>query len=223
MQDSGFAGKTARSFQRKDAFERAKAMVINMQHKTSDMVRAALCTALIAALAQLTIPMPSGVPVTLQTFAVAFAGYCQRPRHGLLTISAYLLLGLAGVPVVSGFGGGASVLAGPTGGFLVGFVPMILLCSLAAAAPRLWQGALLSLLGLFCCHALGTAWYCIAAKSEPLAAFLLVSAPYLLKDVASLLAAWLLCRALGRALPSVLPARHADEGRVPEDTGCKEG
>ena len=66
---------------------------------TVSLLRGALATALIAVLAQAAVPLPSGVPVTLQTFAVALAGFCQRPRGALLSIAAYLLLGLAGAPV----------------------------------------------------------------------------------------------------------------------------
>ena len=75
-----------------------------MRHRLSDLLRAALCTALIAVLAQLAIPMPSSVPITLQTFAIALSGYCLRPKYGLFCMGAYLLLGLAGVPVFAGFG-----------------------------------------------------------------------------------------------------------------------
>lgn len=179
-----------------------------MRHRLSDLLRAALCTALIAVLAQLAIPMPSSVPITLQTFAIALSGYCLRPKYGLLCMGAYLLLGLAGVPVFAGFGVGAATLIGPTGGFLIGFVPLILCCSLAMACRRLWQAAALSLLGLVCCHLCGTAWYCIVGRLAPIAAFLQVSAPYLAKDAASLVAAYLLCRALARALPALLPSRR---------------
>lgn len=190
-----------------------------MKSTTRELVQSALCVALIAILAQITIPTPSGVPVTLQTFAIALCGYYQRPRTAVLTVAAYLLLGLAGIPVFSGFGGGAGVLAGLTGGFLVGFVPMAALCAGASGAvacrtagrasvgPRV-RCVLLSLLGLLCCHALGTAWFCFVAKAAPLSAFLLVSAPYLVKDIASMAAAYLLSRALLRALPGQRKGEH---------------
>ena len=69
----------------------------------------ALFTALTAACAQISIPLPGGVPITLQTLAVMLA--------------AYLFLGLVGVPVFSNFGSTANLFS-PTGGFLVGFLPM---------------------------------------------------------------------------------------------------
>jgi biotin transport system substrate-specific component len=163
------------------------------------LLRAALCTALMAALSQIAVPMPTGVPVTLQTFAFALAGYCQRPRFALLSAAAYLLLGLAGAPVYAGFGAGVGTLAGPTGGFLVGFVPMCALFALAAARPGRLRCVLLSLSAIAACHALGTAWFCVVGHMGPGAAFLAVSAPYLIKDAASAAGAWLLCRALRRA------------------------
>lgn len=164
------------------------------------MVQAALCTALLCLLAQVTIPMPSGVPITLQTFAVALAGYCQDVKRASISVVAYLLLGLVGVPVFSAMQGGVGVFAGPTGGFLIGFVPFAVLCALAAAAPRISLTILLSLAGLLCCHAFGITWFSEVAKATLGKAFFLVSAPYLLKDVISAFAAYLLARAVLKAL-----------------------
>lgn len=171
-----------------------------MNHRMRTTVQAALCTALLCLLAQVTIPMPSGVPITLQTFAVALAGYCQDPKRAALSVTAYLLLGLVGVPVFSAMQGGIGVFAGPTGGFLIGFVPFAVLCALAAAAPHIGWTIVLSVAGLACCHACGVVWFSVVAKAALGRAFLLVSAPYLIKDAASVLVAYLLARAVRKAL-----------------------
>lgn len=67
------------------------------------------------------IPTPSGVPITLQTFAVAVAGLVLGWRRGFLAVALYVAVGLAGVPVFSGGTGGVAVLAGPTVGYLLAF------------------------------------------------------------------------------------------------------
>ena len=171
-----------------------------MKNRTKTMAQAALCTALLCLLAQVTIPMPSGVPITLQTFAVALAGYCQDAKRASISVVGYLLLGLVGLPVFSAMQGGIGVFAGPTGGFLIGFVPFAALCALAAAAPRVGWAMLLSLAGLLCCHAFGTVWFSAVARASFGKAFLLASAPYLIKDVISVFAAYLLSRAILKAL-----------------------
>ena len=85
-----------------------------------DMAFTGMFAAVIAVLSQIAIPLPSGVPVTLQTFAVALAGYTLGMKLGGLSAIVYVLIGAVGVPVFSGFKGGLGSLTGPTGGFIWG-------------------------------------------------------------------------------------------------------
>lgn len=88
--------------------------------------RAVLClcgSALIALCARIEVTIPiSIVPITGQTFAVLLIGAAYGSRLGPATMLLYLVEGAAGLPVFSGGGGGAGHLAGPTGGYLIGFV-----------------------------------------------------------------------------------------------------
>ena len=72
------------------------------------------------------------VPLTMQTLAVLLVGGLLGPKRGLAAVAGYLALGLAGAPVFHGGLGGPAVLLGPTGGYLVGFLPAALLMGLAA-------------------------------------------------------------------------------------------
>jgi biotin transport system substrate-specific component len=73
--------------------------------------------------AQIRIPLPfSPVPVTGQTFAVLAAGVLLGRKWGAISLSAYVALGAAGIPWFNGGGFGMSFIAGPTGGYLVGFI-----------------------------------------------------------------------------------------------------
>lgn len=87
---------------------------------TRESVLAALFTALLGASAWISIHL-GAVPVTLQVFVVLLAGLLLRPRAAAAALAAYLLLGAVGVPVFAGGLGGLGVLAGPTGGYLLGF------------------------------------------------------------------------------------------------------
>ena len=71
------------------------------------------------------------VPMTMQTLAVLVVGGLLGPRLGVAAIAGYLALGLTGLPLFHGGLGGAAVLAGPTGGYLIGFVPAAFLMGLA--------------------------------------------------------------------------------------------
>lgn len=127
--------------------------------KVKDLTRMALCVALMAVCAWITIP--SAVPFTLQTFAVFMTLGLLGGRNGTLSILAYLLLGAVGVPVFSGFKGGLGALAGSTGGYLVGFLGMGLIYWLltTCAGERLWVKAAGMVLGLLATYAMGTAWF----------------------------------------------------------------
>ena len=92
-------------------------------------VMCALFTAVCAVFSQLTIPIQP-VPITLGSFAALMAGGFLGKRYGFLSLVIYLLLGMAGVPVFSMMRAGVSVIAGPSGGFIVGFAVMAFIVGL---------------------------------------------------------------------------------------------
>lgn len=165
----------------------------------SHLVLIGLFAAILAVMSQMSIPLPSGVPVTLQTFAVALCGFVLGSRHGALSVLVYLLLGAVGLPVFAGFIGGAGILFGVTGGFLFGFLAMAALCGSA----KLW----LSALGLALCHLLGIAQFSLISGTPLAQSALLVSVPYLLKDIVSVVAAYLSAQAVRRGLRAARFAR----------------
>ena len=156
-----------------------------------------LMTAVIAVLSQIAIPLPSGVPITLQTFAVALTGYMLSYKYGSAAVVTYILLGAVGVPVFSGLKGGAGVLFVVTGGFIFGFLPMAFLCGLSSKMKQI-PALLMGLAGLFVCHALGTVQFYFISGEPFIAAFLKVSAPYLIKDIISLIAAYYVFRLMSK-------------------------
>ena len=85
------------------------------------MVLSSLFAALTAVCAWIAVPLP-GISFTMQTFAVLLTLGVLGGRWGSVSIFLYLLLGLVGLPVFSGFRGGAAALLDPTGGFLWGFL-----------------------------------------------------------------------------------------------------
>jgi biotin transport system substrate-specific component len=114
----------------------------------------------IAASAQIQVPMQP-VPMTMQSLVVLLVGIAYGPRLGAATVMLYLFEGLIGLPVFAGFRSGPAALAGPTGGFLIGFVPAAALAGWLAA--RGWtQGAMRSVATFLAGHALllacGVAW-----------------------------------------------------------------
>lgn len=177
-----------------------KRMGFIMKVSTKTIVTVGMFTAVLAVLSILTIPMPSGVPVTLQTFAMALCGYVLGAKKGTLSTVLYVVIGAIGVPVYAGMSGGVGALFGYTGGFIFGFIFMTLLCGLGLSVKNKVLQVVFGLLGLMVCHLFGVIWFSVVAASTFVNSFLVVSVPYLLKDVISVVAAYFVAIAIRKAL-----------------------
>lgn len=155
-----------------------------------DMAFTGMFAAVIAVLSQVAFPLPSGVPVTLQTFAVALAGYTLGMKFGTVSTAVYVLIGAVGVPVFANFKGGLASLTGPTGGFIWGFIIMAFFCGLGMDKTKKIPAILLGIVGLLICHLCGAAQFTAIKQGGFLQSVLLVCVPYLLKDVISVVLAF---------------------------------
>lgn len=98
-----------------------------MKKKTvKDLCMIAVFAAIISIVGQFSIPLPGGVPMTLQTLIIALAGAVLGSKKGFWSTVIYILIGAIGVPVFAGWTGGIGAIMGMTGGFLVSF-PLIAL------------------------------------------------------------------------------------------------
>lgn len=100
-----------------------------------DLALIAVFAALVAASISVPgIPVgPLGVPITLQTLAVALCGLVLGFGRGTAAVALYVLLGLIGLPIFSGFRAGPAILAGPSAGYIIGFI--LATAAVGALAP----------------------------------------------------------------------------------------
>jgi len=92
---------------------------ITTQSRIRELVYAALFAGIVAVLGLIPpIPLPLGVPITLQTFGVMLAGGLLGKRVGSISMLLFILLVAIGLPVLSGGRGGVGFLFGPTGGYI---------------------------------------------------------------------------------------------------------
>lgn len=156
--------------------------------KTKSIVMTGMFTAILAVLSQIMLPMPSGVPVTLQTFAVALTGCVLGWRMGTMSVLIYIIAGAVGVPVFSGFTGGLGILFGNTGGFIFGFIFLVFLCGIGDKYKNKVIKGVWGVLGLLLCHLLGILQFMLFSNMQFAGAAMLVSLPYLIKDLISIAA-----------------------------------
>ena len=130
-----------------------------------NMAVTAAMASVICILGPLSIAIPiSPVPISFTNLAVCFSIYVLGWKLGTISYLLYLLIGLAGIPVFSGFTSGFIKLAGPTGGYLIGFIFMAIICGLVIESTT---NPVLQFLGLVSGFAVndlfGTIWLCHVA------------------------------------------------------------
>ena len=161
--------------------------------KTIEMVRVALFSGLLCVLAPIAIPVPmSPVPLSFATFVVYLKGVLLCVKQSVLCVLVYLLLGAVGLPVFSGFSGGIGVLLGPTGGYLLGYLPCVALIGwMCDAKRRAIRTVFAMILGTLLCYLLGTVWFLAVMKDSYTIgqAVLVCVVPYLIFDFVKILVA----------------------------------
>lgn len=160
-------------------------------------VFAALMAALTAAGAYMAVPL-GPVPIVLQNMFVLLTGVLLGSRWGLASVAVYLLAGVCGLPVFAGGTGGLGRILGPTGGYLLGYLPVVFL--VGAITERLPKRAAWDVtamvLGALVIYACGVPWLKAVtgmAWSKALAAGVL---PFLPGDALKIAAAALIAKAV---------------------------
>ena len=176
-----------------------------MARKTKMIVMTGIMAALIAICSWIYIPLT--VPFTLQTFAIFFALVFLGGKYGTLSIVVYILIGVIGLPVFSGFKGGYGVIIGPTGGYIVGFVfsglIFMLFTRLFGEKRAVKIAAMVT--GLIVCYVIGTLWFMfVYAGTENAKGFAAVLSicviPFIIPDVVKLTAAYILAGAVKKGV-----------------------
>lgn len=164
-----------------------------------------LAGAILCILSPVAIALPfSPVPISLGLFGIFLSTCLFGAKLTFAGCLVYLLIGFVGLPVFSGFAGGAGILLGPTGGYLLGYLCIPLLTGLFTlhrkkknSRPLLLAGMLT---GLFLCYLLGTLWLSHSLNLDLPTSLLIGVLPYLPADLLKLTLAWMLGTAVRRRL-----------------------
>ena len=142
-------------------------MAGTLNENTKILTGTALMTAVLCILAPMSIPI-GPVPVSLTNLTIYFFLYILETRQCAAAYLVYLLLGAAGLPVFSGWAGGLQKLVGPTGGYLIGFLPMIFIAG--AVIGRYWKNRFFCIaameVSIWVPYLLGTAWLAVSAGMD---------------------------------------------------------
>ena len=180
---------------------------------TRQLTLCAVMAAVMCVIAPISLPI-GPIAVTGGTLTIFLTGCLLGPWRGLAATAVYLLAGFVGLPVFSNYMGGAGRLIGPTGGYLVGYLPMMLLAGLAAEyalrrfAGQGKKGQVLALslsffgmvLATAVLYAFGTAWYCVQAGADLQTALAACVLPFIPFDLMKMVLALLICIPVRRRL-----------------------
>jgi biotin transport system substrate-specific component len=160
-------------------------------------VYASLLAALTAAGAYLIIPI-GPVPISLQTLFIYLTGLLLGSRWGAASVAVYLLAGACGLPVFAGGTGGIGRLAGPTGGYLFGYLAAAFVIGfITERVPRRWVMDVVAMAaGTFIIYAAGVAWLKIVTGMTFSKAVTVGMLPFLVGDSLKILAAVPIIRAV---------------------------
>lgn len=163
-----------------------------MKSSVFQMILTALCAAIIAVLAQVSIPLPL-VPITGQTLAIGLVVTILGLKYGTYSVLLYILLGAIGLPVFQGFSGGLSVIVGPTGGYIVGFIPCALAIGyyLEKTRPTFTHALVANIIGMVVTLLFGALWLKVVANLSWTGALVSGIAPFVVVGIIkSAIAAW---------------------------------
>jgi biotin transport system substrate-specific component len=164
---------------------------------------ASLLAALTAVGAYIAIPI-GPVPIVLQNLFVYLMGLLLGSRWGLAGMGAYLLAGAVGLPVFSGGKGGLGHLIGPTGGYLIGFVPAVAIIGIITekTGGKLVFGLLALILATAVIYACGVSWLSIVTNMTLAKSLIVGMVPFLPGDIVKIIAALFIARTLRPMLRS---------------------
>lgn len=164
--------------------------------RSINMTQIAMMTGVLCIVSPVMIPIPfSPVPMTLATFGIYLIASLLGTKQGVLCVLAYILLGMVGLPVFSGFSSGIVTLSGPTGGYVIGYLPCVFCISLLLKKKRnkhskIWY-FFSFICGTICCYLFGTIWFMIVMGGTYTIGqtLLLCVVPYLFFDIIKMLLA----------------------------------
>ena len=188
-----------------------------MGNPLKDGIRAAVFAALVTVGAYIRIPV-GPVPIVLANFFVILAGLLLGWRWGVTSVAIYLLLGTAGLPVFTS-GGGVAALIGPTGGYLMGYLPAAALAGAISGdgRPRLVRDIAAVAAAVLVLYAAGIPWLKLSTGMEWNAALAAGMIPFLPGDAVKAAAAVAVLRAVERSAPELFPhiTRRVSPGTRP--------
>ncbi len=167
--------------------------------KTKNMIIRALFAAIMCVTAPFSFVI-GVVPITATVFTLALTAFVAGSKNAFWVTTVYILAGLFGMPVFSGFKGGLSIITSPTGGFIFSYVFVVLIIGMSTKYKSKKAIVLLCSLAMLVCYFFGTVWYMFITKASLLTALSICIIPFIPFDVIKLIMAYIVAKHVKKAL-----------------------
>ena len=175
------------------------------------MVFTALFTAVLCVVAPFSITI-GPIPLSFATLVIYLAAGSLTWKYGATAVVLYIILGAIGLPVFSNFEGGFHKIAGLTGGFIIGYIPLALVAGVLADVSK--GNRLLYVLGMVIgtglLYTCGVAWFMLQTELPLVTALIACVTPFLIGDSIKIIIAWLVAPQLRKAIPLAAQRRNAE-------------
>lgn len=175
-----------------------------MKFTAKELTLTGLFTAITVMLAQFRLDLPfSPVPITFSLVGVFLSAILLSTKCSFFSQLVYILLGICGLPVFSGFSGGIGVLAGAKGGYIISYPFIVLVIGVILHRKHTVSRIALfgtQIIGLLICYTLGTAWLAYVTGASPAAAITSGVIPFLPMDIVKIILTGLVGYELRRSL-----------------------
>ena len=165
-------------------------------------------TAVFAAVLCVVAPFSIGVPVPLSfaTLVIYIAAGSINWKYSATAVLLYIMIGAVGLPVFSNFRGGFQMIAGFTGGYIIGYIPLALATGLIPVVLRqkkLWAFILAMVIGTVLLYTVGTAWFMLQTGNSLLVSLALCVTPFLIGDAIKIVVASIIAPQLRKVMDSM--------------------
>ncbi|MGL5649677.1 MAG: biotin transporter BioY [Clostridium sp.] len=152
--------------------------------KTKNLIICSLFAAIVSILAQIAIPLPGSVPLTMQTLGIGLCGILLGAKKGFISILIYIMLGSIGAPIFANFTGGIGIILGPTGGFILSFPIMAFIIGFISERTckkaLIFSGIIFSVL---INYSIGVLQFSLVTNSSIYKSILVCVAPFVVTDL----------------------------------------
>ena len=153
------------------------------------IVEPAIFASIICILAPFSLPI-GPVPISLATFAIYLVSGMQKPSRAVTAVCVYILIGMTGIPVFSNFMGGFERIVSPTGGYIIGYIPLVLIPSFILRYNRkFYMYPIAMVCGTIALYACGLGWFMFSMKVSLAKALAVTVLPFIAFDAVKIVIA----------------------------------